>query len=403
MFNSKYWANLREAARRDRTLGRTEHQRLARFNQDLSDEIAAHDPIREFSIRQLFEAFVEDGMEIVNSWSGRRRGTRDGVRLVEAGVDTSQFANITGQIVFNRILEVWNDPTFIGDRLMQTIPTEFNGEKIAGIGRIGDEAESIGESEAYPMAGVGEEWIETPETTKRGFIVPTTKEAIFFDRTGVIMQRATEVATWLRVNKEKRQLDCALGITSSYKRNGSAAIATYGDNSGTHDWDNLAASNALQDWTDVENALLLFDDITDPNTGEPVVCNPNQVVVPSALSFTGRRILSATEIREVSNTNTTTLSGNPLGGDRSGLAGSGQSFELLSNQYVKARTSSATTWFIGDFDAAFAYMENWPIQSVAAPSNSEAEFTHDVVHREKVSERGVCAVLEPRKVVKCTA
>ena len=33
----------------------------------------------------------------------------------------------------------------------------------------------------------------TPQTAKRGFIVPVTKEAIFFDRTNLVLQRAAEV------------------------------------------------------------------------------------------------------------------------------------------------------------------------------------------------------------------
>ena len=70
---------------------------------------------------------------------------------------------------------------------------------------------------------------------------------------------------------------------------------------------------------------------------------------------------------------------------------------------VKQRTSSASTWFIGDPARAFAYMENWPITVVSAPDNSEAEFTHDIVSRFKVSERGAAAVIEPRYMVKCTA
>ena len=38
--------------------------------------------------------------------------------------------------------------------------------------------------------GFGEDYIETPSTTKRGFIVPVTKEAIFFDRTHLVLSRA---------------------------------------------------------------------------------------------------------------------------------------------------------------------------------------------------------------------
>jgi hypothetical protein len=39
---------------------------------------------------------------------------------------------------------------------------------------------------------------------------------------------------------------------------------------------------------------------------------------------------------------------------------------------------------------------------VQAPANNEAEFTQDIVMRFKASERGVCAVMNPRFVVQST-
>ena len=42
-------------------------------------------------------------------------------------------------------------------------------------------------------------------------------------------------------------------------------------------------------------------------------------------------------------------------------------------------------------------MENWPITVVQAPTNSEAEFTQDIVVRFKASERGTAAIMEPRQ------
>ena len=116
---------------------------------------------------------------------------------------------------------------------------------------------------------------------------------------------------------------------------------------------------------------------------------------PPTSSYTARRIINATEIRfndGASNT-TQTVSANPVAGD----------YEILSNQYVKARTSSDSTWFLGDFKKGFEYRENWPITSVEAPNNSELEFSNDIVHRFKVSERGTPAVVEPRVAVKCTS
>lgn len=367
------------------------------FYQDMRNDIASgHIRPSDFSIRQLFENFVPDGRELVETFRPGAASGYNVMLLEDAGaVSTVHFTNITGQIVYSTVLAKYNDPNFLADQLFTTVPTQFDGEKIPGIGRIGDQAEAIAEGASYPYAGVSEEWIETPQTIKRGFIVPVTKEAIFFDRTGLVLERAGEVAQWIGVNKEKRCLDVALGITTTYKRNGAAAAATYGDTP----FDNLAASNALVDWTNIENAELLFDGLTDPNTGEPISVIPDTIIVPTALKHTAKRIVNATNVRfgpggSTSATAITADSPSPINGSQ---------YAILSSPYVKSRTSSASTWFIGQPKRAFVYMQNWPITVTQAPANSEAEFTNDIVSRFKVSERGAAGVKEPRFMVKATA
>lgn len=385
-------ANLLESARR----GGEENVFWTELQEGLDE---GHIKGEDFSFRMLFESLVPDGRELVESWNpyGGGPGTTGQMALMEAGsaVRSGDFANITGQILFNKVLDAYNDPAFIGGMLSETVPTRLNGEKIPGIAEIGDKAESIGEGDPYPYVGVSEEYIETPETDKKGMIIEITKEALFFDRTGRILDRAGRIGYWLGVNKEKRILDLALGINNSYKRGGTS-IDTYGDNSAPHTWDNLAASNALADWSNIETAMLLFDAITDWTTAEPIMITPKTLVVPSDLVLTARRIVRAIEVQHVDNqANAATIrtrSANPL-----------DNYEIVTSQYVKDRTSSATTWFFGDFKKSFAYMENWPITHVVAPPNNEQEFTRDIVHREKVSERGVPAVMDPKFVAKCTA
>ena len=376
-----------EAAKRDGTPNRFfEDFETALENKEIKPE--------DYSIRELFESFVEDGRELVDSWNPRRGG---GITLMESGnaIDTAAFSNITGQIVYSRVIQAFEDPSYIGDQLVETVQTQFNGEKIAGIGRLGDAAQTVNEGGIYPTIGTSEEWIDTPATTKRGFIVPVTKEAIFFDRTGLILDRAREVGQFAALNKEKRILDTVLGITTSYRRNGAAAIATY---QASTPYINVKATNTLVDWTNIESAELLFDALTDPNTGEVINVVPDTLIVPTALKYTARRIVRATEVQynkggyNASSDVQRTVSANPL-----------QDYNILTSRLVKARTSSATTWFIGNPKKAFRYMQNWPITVIQAPNNSEAEFTQDIVARFKVSERGVPAVIEPRYMVKCTA
>jgi hypothetical protein len=360
--------------------------------EDLREGIqAGHLRLEEISLRGLFESLIEDGRELLRLLDPRQSG---GTSLVEAAgaVDTSAFSNITGQIVYSRALDAFRDPGFLWPMLVETIPTQFSGEKIPGIGRIGDQAETIAEGQPYPLAGLSEEYVETPETAKRGFIVPVTKEAIFFDRTGLILRRAAEVAHWLGVNKEKRVLDVVLGIENPYRRNGVAGDTYLAAGA----YVNIKASNALVDWTDIEAAELLLDAMSDPNTEEPISIMPDTLIVPTALKHTARRIVRAVSIEHVDNqanaATVRTLSASLL-----------DDYRILTSPYVKQATGSDSTWFVGEPRRAFAYMENWPLTVTQAPDNNEADFTHDIVARFKVSERGAAAVLEPRRMVKCTA
>lgn len=385
--------NMQALARRYRAA--VKGNETQRFYDDLQEGLEKKEILpQEFSLRDLFESFVDDGREIVQSWNPRYAGSGS-INLLESGsvVDTSAFSNIFGQISYTQVLEKFNDPSFIGEQLCTIVPTKYNGEKIPGVTRLGDMAESIAEGASYPTAGNSEEWVDSPTTTKRGFIVPVTKEAVFFDNVGMVLERAGEVAYWLGLNREKRILDAALGVTTLYRRNGAAAIATY---QGSAPYIN-SHSNTLVDWSDIENAELLFDAMTDPNTGELISVVPNTIVVPTALKHTARRILNATETR-------TAVGGYATSGNLGsfGTPNTLDNYNVITSPLVKARTTSASTWFMGDFKRAFRYMENWPITVVQAPTNSEAEFTNDIVARFKVSERGAAAVYEPRYVCKNT-
>jgi hypothetical protein len=372
---------------------------------------------QEFSIRSLFENFVENrsdgkpvGREMVDSFNPTRGEAR--TLLEEAGnaVSTANFSNITGQIMYSTILPRYADRSFIGDKLVTTVPTNLDGEKIPGVNRIGDEAESVGEGKAYPTASFSEQWINTPQTTKRGMIVPLTAESVFFDKTGMVMENAGEVGYWMGVNKEKRILDMITGITNFYSFMGTA----YNTYQSSSPWVNVQATNQLIDFVSINAALLLFDKMTDPFTGEPISIDANTMVVPSVLHPTAAALQRATETwaNPGSTTDTPTTAGgtwsthapNPAG-YKSPFGGKEpvSQFEVLSSPLVFARDSSATSWFTGNFKRAFLYMENYPLQVVEAPENNVRQFENDIIAQWKVSERGTVAVRDPRYVVKCTA
>ena len=138
----------------------------------LSEALSAgHLEPHDFSIRDLAEALVPDGREWVRLLDPRSAGS---VSLLEAGdgVDVTAFLNITGQVIYSKIMEAYTQEAFVVSKLVDTIPTRLDGEKIPGIARVADAADAVGPGMPYPHLGFGEDYIETPSTTKRGFIVP---------------------------------------------------------------------------------------------------------------------------------------------------------------------------------------------------------------------------------------
>ncbi len=350
----------------------------------------------DFSLRELAEATI--GGERVRQMDPRSGGAQ----LTEAGdgVDVTAFSNITGQIVQSRILEAYTQEAFVVSKLVDTVPTRLDGEKIPGVGRVSDDVAEVQPGMPYPNLGFAEDYIETPQTTKRGFIVPVTKEAVFFDRTHLVLQRAAEVGEVLGLNKEKRLLDLLIGATNNYKWKGTDYNTYSANGTGVApdgDWIN-ATTDELIDWTDVDAAEQLFADILDPNTSEPVLIGATTVLVMPAYRHAAHRVFNAAEITyTAASAETATTAANPLGNYT--VAES----RLAYRRIIASGTAAAAAkkwWFIGDFRKAFAYMENWPITVTQSPPNSEAEFNQDILVRFKASERGAAAVINPRYVVK---
>ncbi len=349
----------------------------------------------DFSLRDLAEGLIPDGHQWVRMLDPRSVGS---VNILEAGegVDVTAFLNVTGQVIYSKMLEAYTQEAFVVSKLVDTVPTRLDGEKIPGIGRIKDEATEIHPGMPYPHVGLGEDYIETPSTTKHGLIVPVTKEAIFFDRTNLVLSRAAEVGEVLGLGKEKRLIDLVIGQTNNYKSKGTS----YNTYQTASPWINELATNELVDWTNVDAAEQLFADILDPNTGEPVLVRPNTVLVMPAYRHAAYRIFKATEITfTASGSATATTASNPLA--QYTVADSALAYRRVVASGETA-ADAKKWWFLGDFRKAFAYMENWPITVNQSPLGSEADFSQDIVVRFKASERGAAAVIDPRYVVKST-
>src|SRR5260370_39563808 len=97
-------------------------------------------------------------------------------------VDVSAFPNITGQNLFNKILEGWSLAPMIGDMLVETVPTVLDGEKLPFISQPLTEGGKVDPGQPYEEHGLAEEVIQTRPLNNSGALLSIHKLTIFYDR-----------------------------------------------------------------------------------------------------------------------------------------------------------------------------------------------------------------------------
>ena len=148
--------NYRELKRRfdlDGSSQTTQHLCEALAQRDLAPE--------DFSLRDLAEALVPEGRQWVGMLDPRQGG---GVSVMEAsdGVDVTAFMQVAGQVIYSKILEAYAQEAFVASRLVQTVPTRLDGERIPGVKRVADDVDVVAPGMPYPHLGFGEDFIDTP-------------------------------------------------------------------------------------------------------------------------------------------------------------------------------------------------------------------------------------------------
>ena len=385
----------------------------ARFRQHLTEALEAKElKPTDFSIRELFEAFVENGSSIVGSWQSNRGGY--GTELLEAGpggsaVGYSDFSNITGQIFFTDVQEKYDAPEFIYTKAIESkASTIQDKERIPGVTRIGSTTRGIKEGQPYPRYGVGEDYIDAPAKVKDGGIVEVTKEIVAGDKTGVLLERTGELGYWLGYGVEERVIDALIdendGATGAFQGGHrytwrGTAYATY---QAATPWINSKTSNALTDETSIDALWQLLVAITDPFTGKPIVYQMDTLICTPNLQWRASRIIRSTEIRQTAPGYATsaspaqTISPPALHAVLPGL-------KLMSSPILKARLATDTDWFMGNPRKAVRRYYNWDITTAQRSTGTDAEFERDVVMQFKAGLKDAVTTIQPRYMGKSAA
>lgn len=336
-------------------------------------------------LNELYEAFV--GLENL-SCSSRQAGYIEAPLVEDARV--SHFTNITGELISSMVIEAYEHNSKIADSLVSEYPTRYRDERVPGFS-ASDPPKEVKEGDAYEDSGLYEKWITLGTAIKKGRIISITEEAVYYDQTAQLVERAEGIGEMCGLDREKAILRVILGVVTGYYPSGTAK-ALYGAAP------YKVTSNALVDWTSIEKCLLSgFEKMEDEN-GEAIVVNPTTLLLPTNLLMTGRQIINATEIE---GRNTDGTAGTTAQARIRRSANVVDNYQIVSSpQISRLQTANGTTnWWLGNFKKQFKWKKVWPLQTFRENQGAQVQFERDIVSRYKVRYKGNAFVVDEKYVV----
>ena len=292
---------------------------------------------------------------------------------LEENLVSSAFPIISGEIISSVIIAAYQGFPKNGDRLVRTVPSRLKTSQIPGwraIGRI----KEVKEREPYDQTVPPDEKNNTIVNRKYGGLIDLTKETLFFDQTGELMNNARELG------EEGARFREELIMTAVTNVNGDALsggdLYTVGNN-------NLLTANSLgtAGW---ENAHTSLIDKKDDVTSKPIWVFGEKpiMLVPAGLFPTAWKL----ENNEYGPQGTANLDRN--------MAKS--MFDIVVNPYL---TKASTDWWYGGFNRQFRWEEVWPLETFTRVGQDTTEgFKQDIVQQFKVSLYGGAGAVDDKYV-----
>lgn len=357
------------------------------------------------SIQQLAKAICgEQWVERLNPavarnpYEGLESETAEGLEAAEGAIvpgafpNTSAYFSSIAGLIEAKALDSYNKPEFIADRVCPAQASTLRSETAIGMGRVGDQAQLMVPGESIPLVGMSERWIKTPDTQKRALGVAVTKEAVFFDLTGDVLNKAATVGDELALNKEKRVLRHLVGIDNSYQYCGTS----YNTYLTSGNWINKVNPLSLTDWTNLETARLYFSRMTDQESSERIVVTPDTLVVTDGKKTTADHILnaelhdtytqSAAQMRRVANQER----------GRYELISSPILEQIIVASGVSAANALEYFVLMSRAGKPFRYMQNWGITAQPVTADSFTMASKGILYALFCDEMGAVSVWEPR-------
>lgn len=349
--------------------------------------------------------FNQLAQEIIPNYEDLRGGTD--VEVANA-VSSSQFPVISKTIINKETLGQYNFYMEGHEQLVREITgTNTQHEYLAGF-TDPEGPEMRPELHSYEETNLGETDVEV-RMADFGRMISLSKEAIFNDRTGQLIDRAKQIGKLGGQHRAKMIIQTlevlprtafkeATSRAFVYKGTAYAASSFYAATHAALDGrvnQNLVTSNALADYTDIQAALDVLPSMKSP-AGNELVVTPQFIIVPSALSTTAWQILNSPTFNKVGQGADAAPviyhDPNPFG------PGGMKTFKPFTSRYM----NNTSTWYIGDPAEEMRWIWIFRPATDSIGASSDIAFKQKIVLTYKFSYHGGVGHTDYTHIIKCT-
>lgn len=276
----------------------------------------------DISLKDLAVSFMGDG------WANTLQRHANGERFMEstAAIGASGFGVISGQLMVDQVRQGYDLASMSVDKLCDAVSVSNGnlGPQIEpGLGDVLISDDVQMEQEDAPFVQFNGRYVTAPPPISKRVRAAITMEMVFSDKTGQAMEKCQSVGKMMSVWRAERIYKCIYGIINNYKEGFTqsatpTAYNTYITAAGAGPWANKLTNFSLADWTSIDTLEQLFANMVDPFTGKRIQIKPSALLLSRKLKYTGKRIMSATEVRAgniASSPGNQTLAPSPLDED----------------------------------------------------------------------------------------
>lgn len=348
----------------------------------------------DFSIRQLFDDLVDINLGA------------PAVEVAEA-LNSSAFPTIAQKIIHKDILDEYDLAVGnVGSLVTESEVTHVDSELVVGFKAADSTPLLRRQGMSYEETDFGEkDWKIV--MADFGRMISLTREVIFEDRTSEVLKLAKDIGRASGQHKAKMIIQTIEGLArdafeestsaaANYRGTALAASDLYSNDHASQDGqtnDNLEASNALVDYTDVDKVYQLFAKMVD-EAGSAIDVVPSAVLIPTALKATAAKIFKSDLLMAVGNTDVTNIpTYNPINDLGAG------NLTIVSSIFL----ANTTTWYLGAFNKQLLWLNVFMPATASQGANSELAFTNQIVARFRFSYHAGVGHTDWRYIVKNTA